>query len=241
MIEPKGWPMVTLFEIAFSSFMYSKFTDFEDTYLTFRASTGGTLDLAKKDHRDFLLEWLNKWGCRFDTGKLPKVSEVVRQWHVWYEKELPSNKRHLWQLSGEEIGILADAYEDLRDRTAFTYKRGGKTINRRIGATAASKILFACRPRAAIAWDELMRKKMKVGSARLSYVEFLESAKKELLDLKKQCHENGIKLTALPAELGRQKATPAQLLGEYYWAKYTRGLETPDPRTLKHWVKWSQT
>lgn len=230
--------MVTLFEIAFSSFMYSELTDYGNTYLLFRKRSGETLDLAKKAHRKHLLEWLNKWGCRFDSEKLPEVSEVVRQWHVQYGRELPSNNRHLWQFSGEEIGVLAGAYEDLRDRTAFNYKRDGKTVNRHFGATAASKVLFACRPRAAIAWDDLMRKKMKSGPTRLAYGAFLERAKSDLRSLKVHCNENGINLTSLPAEIGRQKATPAQLLGEYYWAKYTRGLETPDPGMLQQWYQW---
>lgn len=220
--------------------MYSELTDYENTYLAFRELTGGTFDLARAAHRDHLLEWLNKWGCRFEIDKFPKVSEAIAQWNRQYGKELCSDSRNLWHLSDQEIDALGDAYEDLRDRTAFKYRRGGKLVHRHVGATAASKILFASKPRAAIAWDDLMRKKMKDSHKRLTYKQFLELAKGDLISLKMQCEKHDVKLTALAAELGRRKATAAQLIGEYYWVTYTRELEMPNPGTLKQWVKWSK-
>lgn len=232
--------MVTLFELAFSSFLYSELTDYENTYLAFRERTGGTLKLAKPGHRDHLLEWLNRWGCRFEIDKFPKISEAIGQWHRQYSAELCSSNRNLWQLSGQEIDVLGDAYEDLRDRTAFKYKRGGKLVNRHVGATAASKILFALKPRAAIAWDDLMRKRMRLDGKRLTYRQFLEFARSDLIDLGKHCEKHGFTLVDLPVELKRKKTTPAKLLGEYYWVTYTRELKMPDPGVLKQWVKWSQ-
>ena len=63
------------------------------------------------------------------------------------------------------------------------------------------------------------------------------------LDLYRILDEHGIKLMDLPAELNRECATPAQLMGEYYWVTYTRELsklDMPDERLLKQWVKWSR-
>ena len=235
--------MVTLFEMAFSSFLYSKLTDYENTYLNFRERTGGRPDLARQEHRDYLLEWLNKWGCRFEVEKFPKASEAIGQWYWQHGKRLCSERKNLWKLTGPELDSLGDAYEDLRDRNAFKYRRGGKLVHRHVGATAASKILFSLKPRAAIAWDDLMRKRMRLDQKRLTYRQFLEKAKGDLIDLKMQCDEHGIKLMDLPAELNRECATPAQLMGEYYWVTYTRELsklDMPDERLLKQWVKWSR-
>ncbi len=232
--------MVTLFEMAFSSFLYSKLTDYENTYLVFRERTDGKPDLAKQKHRDFLLEWLNKWGCRFEVEKLSKFSEAIWQWHRQHRERLCSERKNLWKLTGPELDALGDAYEDLRDTTAFKYRRGGKLVHRHVGATAASKILFSLKPRAAIAWDDLMRKRMRLDQKRLTYRQFLEQLKGDLIGLKMQCDKYGLRLTDLPAELNREDATPAQLMGEYYWGTYTRELEMPDKEVLKIWVKWSK-
>ena len=232
--------MVTLFEMAYSSFLYSKLTDYENTYLAFRERTDGRPDLAKQEHRDFLLEWLNKWGCRFEVKKFPKVSEAIGQWYRQHGERLCSERKNLWKLTGSELDALGDAYEDLQNTTAFKYRRGGKLVNRHVGATAASKILFSLKPRAAVAWDDLMRKRMRLDQKRLTYRQFLEQAKGDLIGLKIQCDKHGFRLTELPAELNRENATPAQLTGEYYWVTYTRELEMPDKSVLKKWGKWSK-
>lgn len=231
--------MITLFELAFSSYLYSELTDYENRYLDFRTLVGDSPNLAKPNHRDYLLDWLNKWGCRFELDKLPQASSTIEQWFRQYKEKLCPKERHVWQLNDWELDDLGTAYEDLQKRFVFSYSRAGKSIDRRVGPTAASKVLFALRPRAALAWDDKMRKGLKDDHDVFTYRQFLERAKNDGIALKKQCKGHGIRFGSLPAILNRGKTTMAQLISEYYWVKHTRGIVLPKQDVLRKWVSWN--
>ncbi|NPV54766.1 MAG: hypothetical protein HPY71_14840 [Firmicutes bacterium] len=231
---------MNLFELAFASFLYSGLTGYRESYLEFRRKVGGDPDFAIPAHHDFLLDWLNRWGCRFERDKRPRASSAIGQWHRRYGSNLCPAAKGIWGLNHKELDALDAAYQDLRDRPVFCSERGGKAAGRRIGPTAASKILFALRPRAALAWDEKMRNGLRRTLGVTTYRQFLSLGKDESIALERQCREHGIDLDGLPETLNRAEATLAQLIGEYYWVIHTKGIVMPDPEVLERWLSWSK-
>lgn len=229
-----------LFDIAVTSFLYWNFTDYGRTYIDFRKSIGDKLDLSDRDHRAFLLNWLNKWGCRFDKGQFDVASRQIAAWNRRYERELPARGKGLWNYTQAEKDGIGEAYEDLRRRRASIRERNETLYDRLIGPTAASKVLFVLRPNAAVAWDEGIRKGLKDDYDPLTYREFLEKVSDDLKTLAAECADKGFTLTSLPDKLKRDRTTPAQLVGEYYWAIFTRKFSLPDTSDFKLWVTWSQ-
>lgn len=231
---------MTLFELAFASFLYSKLTGYRESYLEFRRRVGDNPDFAITTNRDYLFEWLNRWGCRIESDKRPQASSAIGQWHRRYGLKLCPEAKGIWGLNHKELDALDAAYQDLRDRPVFCCERGGKAVERRVGPTAASKILFALRPRAALAWDEKMRNGLRKTLGVTTYRQFLELAKSDSIALKRQFREHGLDFNGLPETLSRPEATLAQLIGEYYWVKHTKGIAMPDSRVLERWSAWSK-
>lgn len=60
-------------------------------------------------------------------------------------------------------------------------------------------------------------------------VAFLRRVRDDLRHIRQQRPTHHVDLADLPERLGRSEATPAQLVGEYYWISITREVETPGP------------
>lgn len=231
--------MISTFQLALTSYVYINFTDFERTYVQLIEETKPTLDLANKDHRMHLLDWLNKWICRINREQFNLASESIRIWNEQYLVSLCSPDKSLWELSRAELGALSEAYENLRKRPASIIERNCKRITRTIGPTAASKILFALRPNAAVAWDAGMRKALRQDSRRCTYQSFLELVQTDLKELESELERVGVELADLCLELSRPSATAAQIVGEYYWMKMNKGVIFPGDDFFRRW--WTKT
>lgn len=231
--------MVTVFDLTFSSYLYAHMTYYDRILENFMESVELDLDLSNKEHRKKLLQWLNKWGCRINQDYKKEYSKTIGEWYEEYRSRLVPQNKDLWRLDDRELDAMDYAYEDLKNRPVHEYKQSRNPAVRHVGPTAASKILFILRPRSAIDWDVSIRKEVKVRFGDRSYKEYLEKAREDLLGIKRQCDELGIKIEELPVLLNREKATVAQMLGDYYWIIYTQEVQMPETRDLLKWASWS--
>lgn len=134
-------------------------------------------------------------------------------------------------------------FAELFDRVSSLPAREGDRNGRRFpisfGPTAASKTLFALRPRVFLAWDEAIRQKFAADGSGASYIGFLKGVRDQLREIAEECSRHGIDLENVPKTLGRPESTAAQLIGEYYWITVTRKLKPLGPTTLAEWLAWS--
>ncbi|MGW5053451.1 hypothetical protein [Actinokineospora sp. NPDC004072] len=105
---------------------------------------GTSLDLATAEHRALLLRFLNSWGCRirYPGDGDPFDADLAAWWGSWGAR-LPDGP--LSALPDGAIDDLGRAYADLA-AVAVSARRS-------LGATAASKALYALRPKTIMPWD----------------------------------------------------------------------------------------
>ncbi len=120
------------------------------------------------------------------------------------------------------------SYKELKD---------GKVLAR-FGPTGASKILFALRPQSMIAWDIPIRGSLKYADNGDSYVRYLLKALDELESLMLSCQKHGVPIEDIPRLLGRDCATVAQMVGEYFWVTLTRSCYPPKGDRAELWSRW---
>jgi hypothetical protein len=203
----------------------------------FRAVTGGTADLSDPDHRDALLRWLRRWGCRHlrrDDNAL--ASEALREWATGWEARLPAPGVTLDRLGAEELDTLAAAYGALAGLAAGFRAGRREPIAVRFGATAAAKALYVLRPDACPPWDEPIRAHHGWDGSAASYRAALSRASAELAEAAESA---GVAVADLPALIGRPGSSPARLVDEHDWVRATRGHEPPGAEELERWWRSS--
>jgi len=232
---------MNLSELAFACFVYGGLSDYDESYLRFLKSTDGSADLGNPHHRDALLGWLNRWGCRqFAIEYHEQASGEILSWHNEYSPTLFPRDKNLWELSEHELASAGAAYESLSSRIASYRKRNGDKSPVKFGPTGAAKILFAVRPRALLPWDDSIRESRGYDDSQASYLSFLRSAKSVLQELATSCQRNGFQLADLPQLLGRPYSTVAKLIDEYHWVTITKNCSPPDPDTFQCWANSSR-
>ncbi len=55
---------MNIYEITFTSYVYSSMVDFDKTFKDFLNTTNNNPDINIEANRQALLNWLNDWGCR---------------------------------------------------------------------------------------------------------------------------------------------------------------------------------
>lgn len=231
---------MTLSELAFACLVYGGLSDYDESYLHFLKKTGGSVDLGNPDHRETLLVWLNRWGCRqFAKSWHQHASAELLSWHNEYGSTLFPRDRDLWELSEQELASVGHAYGSLSRRIASYRKRNGGRSPVEFGPTGAAKILFAIRPRALLPWDNAIRKSLEYDNSQVSYLSFLRSVKLGLEGLATSCQRNGFQLADLPRQLDRPNSTIPKLIDEYYWVTKTKKCSPPDSDTFQRWAQWS--
>ena len=231
---------MNLYELAFTSHVYNAFTNYNADYLRLLERTGPELNLERAEHRQELIDWLNQWGCRqFALGYHSLASEEMLAWHRSNFQELVPGHKPLWDLTDSELFHVSEVFDSLVVRTASHKVRNGQEITTTFGPTGASKILFALRPHAMIAWDTPIRNKGKFLGNGGSYKNYLYRALEEIESLKRSCLKHDIELEEIPGLLERDNATVAQLVGEYFWVTITRECLPPTIETAAAWARWS--
>ena len=228
---------VTLGRMAVAVLLFDSLTPYNASLATFRSATGDSLDLATQEHRRVLLKWLNDWGCRHLSKEQHQIaSRSISEWYRWDCGILFSYKSPLWQLEDQEIETAANAYGCLKDRIGARRSRYSNESKIHIGPTAASKVLFAIRPKALMPWDEAMRVAFKCDGSPESYFEYLIEIRDLTLHIGNLCRNKGFQIDDLPQKLGRRNSTVLALVNEYIWVTETRKVELPSSETLTQWA-----
>ena len=228
---------VTLGKIAVAGLLFDSLTPYNASLVDFRSATGDRLDLVIKEHRGALLNWLNNWGCRhLSKDQHPVASESIFDWYRNNSATLFSNDTPLWRLEDQEIEAAANAYGSLRDKIGATHYRHGNKLEVHIGPTAASKVLFAIRPKALMPWDEAMRIAFKCDGNPESYFDYLMEIRNITLHIGELCRNKGFQIYDLPQRLGRENSTVLALINEYIWVTVTRKVKLPSSETLAQWA-----
>ena len=229
---------VTLGKLAVAGLLFKSLTPYNDSLVNFRSATGDRIDLTIQKHRDDLMKWLNDWGCRHLSKDQHQVaSQSILDWYQTNCAALFNEKTPLWQLEDQEIETAADAYGSLKDRIGARRSRYGNESEVHIGATAASKILFAIRPKAMMPWDDAMRKSFGCDGSPQSYFEYLKIIRNLTFHIGGLCRNKAFQIEDLPKELGRPKSTVIELVNEYIWVTVTQKVELPSSSTLAQWVE----
>jgi len=188
------------------------------------------------------MEWLNDWGCRhLSEDQHDVASNSILKWYQTYGASLFTNEKPLWDLKDGELEIAARAYGSLKDKTGVWRVRGGKKLEVHIGETAASKILFAIRPKALMPWDEAMRKNSGCDGSPLSYAGYLSMIRDLTFHIGDLCRNKGFQIDDLPQKLGRSNSTVLALVNEYIWVtvprKNRKRVKLPSSETLAQWAE----
>ena len=230
---------LTLSRLALACTMYDSLTPFNDSLRRLNSVTSGSIDLTRAEHRSSLMKWLNDWGCRHLSRDQHEVtSRSILNWYQADGATLFPVERQLWDLDDQELEATAATYGSLKDMTGVWRIRGGRKVEVSIGATAASKILFAIRPGALMPWDEAMRTGFKCDGSPTSYSDYLKEIRRMTFEIGDLCKNNGFEIDDLPKELGRPKSTVLALVNEYIWVTATRKCELPSSNTLARWATW---
>ena len=232
---------MNLYELSFTSHVYSHFTKFDNTYKRFLEKTSGYLDLFNPLHRQHLLKWLNDWGCRNFYKKCHELaSNEILSWYKKYNNHLPPRGVNIWELKGRDLELIQTAYDNLRLKRASHIVKDGKNIIKGIGDTGSAKILFSLRPKSLIPWDEAMRKYFKKNHKVLSYSSFLLKVIEEIRELEESCQKENFELLDIPKLLKKSNMTIPKLVDEYHWIRITNNFIPPDIKILRKWINWNK-
>ncbi len=230
----------SLSDLAFSVYVFDSMTKYTESYCDFRSTVGHNLDLNRHDHRQELIIWLNRWGCRqFALDQRQAASENIAQWYERVAGKMLDCDREIWELNDRELERTEALYSDLFRLTASFRKRGSQMLRVTVGPTGASKILFALRPRAYLPWDIAIRRSLGYGNDGKGYVDYLLDVGQALRVLERSCVETGSSLKELPSQLGKPEATIPALVNAYIWVVHSQGVRPPDRDQLRQWAKWS--
>ena len=232
---------MNIYELTFTSYVYSSLEDFDKAYKKFIDFTNNEADINLQSHRQALIKWLNYWGCRNFYKKYHDLaSKELHDWYLQYYSYLPQKNLNIWELTDDNLNLIEKSYNSLVKKIASYVKRkNGRTTPNPFGHTPSSKILFALRPKALIPWDGAMRKEFKQKYRISTYKEFLIKVIDEIKELEISCDKNGFRLEDVPAKLNKSYATIPKLIDEYHWITITRNCKPPDSETLETWLRWN--
>ena len=228
---------VTLCKLALASTLYDSLTPFNRSLGRLDKATGSSIDLTNPEHRIALIKWLNDWGCRhLSEDQHDVTSNSILKWYQVDGASLFANEKPLWNMEDGELEIAARVYGSLKDKTGAWRVRCGSKREVHIGPTAASKILFAIRPKALMPWDEAMRAAFKCEGSPESYVRYLKTIRNLAFHIGDLCRNKGFQIDDLPRKLRRPNSTVLALVNEYIWVTETRKVELPSSETLTQWA-----
>lgn len=224
--------------MALASVMFSSLTPYVNSFGRLNKATGGRTDLTNPEHRIVLIEWLNDWGCRHLSEDQHEIaSNGIWDWYRVDGANLFAIEKPLWDLQDHDLRLAAQSYGFLKDKTAALRARGESKQEVHIGATAASKILFAIRPKALMPWDEAMRVRFQYDGSPESYAKYLGMIRGLTFHVRNLCRNKGFEIDDLPKILERPNSTVLSLVNEFVWVTETRKVKLPPSLTLARWAE----
>ncbi|ATE54174.1 hypothetical protein [Actinosynnema pretiosum] len=216
----------TLAALRASTLAFSPLPDRPDpSWLVLEAATAPAIDLALPAHRDAAHAWLNAWGCRIRKprpGEPGVFDAAIADWWDGWSAELPAPDDWLVDLADDRLDALAACF------TALAASPAAPT--RTLGPTAASKLLFALRPKALMPWDNLIAQGLHGARDGRAYRAHLATgrgwARAVLAEAAAEAAE-AVAEPALVAGLGRTGWSLAKVLDEYCYLVHTRGWVPP--------------
>ena len=206
---------------------YGKFR-FDRTLEAARTDIGYHPDLADPEHARRLHIWLNKWGCRIpypEAGNDVFVGSLA----IWWDSAqhtLPPEDKRLAVLTDADLQAVSSAYGGLCIRPAAISKAGGV---RRVGPTAAAKLLYFVRPFAVTAWDEQISLRTGGGRDQAAFLRHLNICRGWAVSLEAEGRERGQEPDEIGPYLGRPGSSVAKLIDEWLYATITGGLGPGEP------------
>ena len=206
---------------------YGKFR-FDRTLEAARKDIGSHPDLADPEHAKRLRIWLNQWLCRIGYPGT-ETDVFVGSLAAWWDSgkdTLPPEDKRLAVLTDADLQVISGAYGDLYIRPAAISKTGRI---RRVGPTAAAKLLYFVRPYAVTAWDKAISIGMGGGHDQAAFLRHLTTCRSWAFSLETQGWELGLTPDEIGPYLGRPASSVAKLIDEWLYATVTGGLGPGEP------------
>ncbi len=167
-----------------------------------RSANAPALNLSRAADREAALTWLNSWKCRIPRTPL-FGDQIARWWKASHLPALPS----LVAASDDDISAVGVAFGQLAEIDLG---------RRRLGSTAAAKLLYALRPNGIMPWDAAIATQLhgaRDGDAFAAHQRLGRRWARALLT------GTGLNETDLALHLGRPGVSLAKMLDEYAFLK----------------------
>ena len=166
-------------------YLYNQFTDYDSSYLELRRNYPN-LELSNNGQAKALIKWLRSWGCRQFKNDNDDISvNSIMNWYELNKSQIPLPTDCLidYDLTNNKK-LIADLFSDLSNRTAAIRKRGGNSIDVRVGPVGAAKTLFALRPQLFSPWDTTIYNDLHLEGNGQGYIGYLFKIQNELKDIR---------------------------------------------------------
>ncbi|WP_034590651.1 hypothetical protein [Hamadaea tsunoensis] len=196
MLATTAAPTLTVLRSA--SARFTELGNVDRSWNRYAEATAPAIDLSLAEHREATLTWLNSWACRIPRG--PGFGDGVAAW--WSTLDLPA-AAGLLSLSDSEADAIGVAFDGLAEI------RVGR---RRVGPTAAAKLLYALRPHGIMPWDAAIAGWLhgaRDGRAFAAHQKLGRDWARTLVEATGTAEEQ------LPQLIGRPSVSLAKLLDEY--------------------------
>lgn len=185
-----GWTVPTLPDLRHAAGVFADSTD------------APAFDLSRADDRDAALTWLNSWKCRIP--RTPLFGEAIARW--WTATRLPALPS-LAEASDADIAAVSLAFGQLSEIDLG---------RRRIGSTAAAKLLYALRPKGIMPWDAAIATQLHGARDAAAFAAHQRLGRRWARAL---LTSTGLNETDLAVHLGRPGVSLAKMLDEHAFLK----------------------
>jgi hypothetical protein len=196
----QGWSAPSLVDLRWVAATFQSLGNVDRSWLRFLESTAPAPDLSRPEHRDAALTWLNSWACRIPRG--PAFGDGLAKW--WPTAHLPTASG-LLGATDADIALTATAFEHL---AALELGR------RRLGPTAAAKLLYGLRPNSIVPWDAAIAAQLHGARDATAFAAHQHLGRRWARAL---VGGTGLSETELPVHIGRSNVSLAKLLDEYLY------------------------
>ncbi len=138
-----------------------------------------------------------------------------------FKDVLPPYSDGLAHLTDVQLRLVSDAYGDLYVRQAAISKTGRP---RRVGPTAAAKMLYFVRPAAVTAWDNAISLRTGGGRDEAAFLKHLTTCRAWATSLEAEGRQLGLQPREIGPYLNRPASSVAKLIDEWLYATITGGL-----------------